>query len=557
MSVVLDTQLPAELDPRATQTMVAMRDKVRLATDTYLPTVGDRHPVVLVRLPYDKSGRYTFMPQLASRFLERGYAFVVQDVRGRFRSEGNTMPFLHEADDGYDTLSWIVEQPWCNGAVGMFGDSYYGFTQWAAVASGHPALRAIVPRVTTANLGMWLQGEVDPLYGAQYMAEVWSDDRSHTWEIDWTRRPLEQVFDDGFAAIGTRSAGFEMLLGLAREGRGLDPFGGAHPFHHVSIPTLHAVGWFDNISPDSMRDYMRLCADPRRAALQYLVADSTDHENYHLSDVPIGPDQDHDQDEAALERMLPRYVNPALDFFDVFLAGTKPASSLPRVRWHLGHDGWRESSSWPPPGARSLRLYLADPVAATSGAHGGRLSATPAEPGAVSWTHDPSDLVPSTVTNPFAFLFESPDERAVEERPDVLTFTAPPGQDDLVLAGPVTARLALSSEASSPHIFVKLVELAPDGRALMLLRGQVTMRADQQGQPVEVYLGHTGVRVRPGHRLRLHVAASDFPLYVPHPGTEENPWFATETRPNRLTLHTGGELASLVELTVLGGSNDD
>jgi len=90
---------------------------------------------VLVRLPYDKCGRYTFMPQIAPFFLDRGFAFVVQDVRGKFRSEGETIAFVREVEDGADTLDWLASQTWCDGDVGMWGDSYYGFTQWAAVAA--------------------------------------------------------------------------------------------------------------------------------------------------------------------------------------------------------------------------------------------------------------------------------------------------------------------------------------------------------------------------------------------------------------------------------------
>jgi putative CocE/NonD family hydrolase len=142
----------APVDPRADEVMVEARDGVRLATDIYMPEHGDRHPAVLVRLPYDKSGRYTFMPQIAPMFTDRGYAFVVQDVAGKFRSGGETVPYVREIEDGYDAIEWIVGQRWSNGTVGMWGDSYYGFTQWAAVASRHPALRAIVPRVTSADL---------------------------------------------------------------------------------------------------------------------------------------------------------------------------------------------------------------------------------------------------------------------------------------------------------------------------------------------------------------------------------------------------------------------
>ncbi len=142
-----------EIDERADQVMVAMRDGVRLATDVYLPT-GARGPMpaVLVRLPYDKSGHFSFMPQVAPFFTERGYACVVQDVRGKARSEGETFAFTHEVADGGDTLEWISQRPWSDGAIGMFGDSYYGFTQWAAIASGHPALRAIVPRMTSTEI---------------------------------------------------------------------------------------------------------------------------------------------------------------------------------------------------------------------------------------------------------------------------------------------------------------------------------------------------------------------------------------------------------------------
>ena len=153
--VTLDVETvgPAPLDPRARQHMVPMRDGVHLATDVYLPEGAGPFPAVLVRLPYDKNGRYCWMPVPRSAiFIARGYAFVPQDVRGKFRSEGEPIAFVNEVPDGYDTIEWIARQPWSNGDVGMWGDSYYGFTQWAAVACGHPALKAIVPRVTFADL---------------------------------------------------------------------------------------------------------------------------------------------------------------------------------------------------------------------------------------------------------------------------------------------------------------------------------------------------------------------------------------------------------------------
>ncbi len=545
----LETIEPAPVPDAATQELVPMRDGVRLATDVYLPGGAGPWPVILIRLPYDKDGRYTFMPALAPHVTGRGYAFVVQDVRGKFRSEGETLPFVHEADDGYDTLDWIDAQPWA-GPVGMFGDSYYGFTQWAAVASGHPALRAIVPRVTSAQLGRWLSGGVQPLYGAQYLAECWTDTRMHTWPIDWSRRPLAEVFDDGFAAIGRRSQGFDRAL-RAADGDETSPHGD-HPFDRLAIPVLHCVGWFDNISPDHMRDYARLVADPRVASLQYLIADATDHENYQLADTPVPERLDHDVNDEALERMIPGYLGPALDFFDVFLAATRDPDTLPRVRWRLGADEWRASAAWPPPESRELRLVLGDGAAAGRDEGGGVLAADVEGRSVAGWVHDPDDLVPSTVVDPFAFLHELPDEGAVEGRRDVLTFTGRPLTEPLELAGPVRALLRVGSSGPSMDVHVKLVDVEPDGRALMLLRGQRAV-ATPGDDPVAVTvdLGHTGYRLEPGHRLRLHVASSDFPLYVPHPGTDADPWFATETVANRQLLVCGGTDPSSISITVL------
>jgi predicted acyl esterase len=545
----VETTGPAPLDPRAQQHLVPMRDGVRLATDVYLPEAEGPFPAVLVRLPYDKNGRYCWMPFLATHFVARGYAFVPQDVRGRFRSEGEPLAFVNEVPDGYDTIEWIAQQPWSNGDVGMWGDSYYGFTQWAAVASGHPALKAIVPRVTFADLDGWLEG-VTPLYGAHYLGEYWTDHETHEWQPDWSRRPLAEVFDDAFDAIGSRSASFDAVLERSRGGPRIPIFPDAHPFDVLRIPTLHGVGWFDNITPPHMLDYEALIANPDTAPFQYLHAGSTDHENYRFEHAPIPESEDHATQDDALERMLERYISPPLDFFDAFLAGRADPDDVPRVRWHLPHVGWQESPTWPPPGASELRLHLAEPVRAGTDEAGGALVPVPGERDEAQWVHDPGDLVPSTLVNPFAALYEYPDERAIESRPDVLTFTTRGWDEPVTLAGRVVAHLELASDAPSMFLHVKLVDVHPDGRAHTLLFGQI-VHEPRPGAMAEVYLGHTGYRVEPGHRLRLHVSSSDFPVYLPHPGTDENPWYATTTRTNRHTLVTGGPTPSQLSLTVL------
>ncbi|HEX6932581.1 MAG TPA: CocE/NonD family hydrolase [Streptosporangiaceae bacterium] len=537
----------------ATQYMVRMRDGVRLATDVYLPDDGAAAEAVLVRLPYDKNSRYVFFAWVAEIFTRRGYALVVQDVRGKFRSEGETLGFAGEANDGYDTIDWIVAQPWSNGVVGMFGDSYYGFTQWAAVSSGHRALRAIVPRVTSAELlGATHAGDgvrdVPWLVHADYVSHYWLDRHIYARELDWNLRPLTEVFEDMFRSVGARSAIYDASVPHRVP---LPVYPDGHPFDARPVPVLHAVGWFDNLSIVSMRDYMALSRRPGWAAVQYLTADSVDHENYHLSHAPIAEHDDHGVNDEALARMLVLYTEPALDFFDVFLKGTKDASTLPKVSWHLGHEGYHEAASWPPPGARERHLHLTGLAAAATS--GGRLADdAPAGEQAGEWVYDPQDLIASSVPNSFAFLHEFPDESATAARPDVLSFTSEPATAPVDLAGPVDLLVTVSSTAPSAYVFAKLLDESPDGTARMIVRGQGEL-ADVSGTSrVRIEMGQTGYRLRPGHRFRLNVTSSDFPEYMRHPGTDENPWLATRTKPSTQRLISRPGAPASLRLTVLG-----
>jgi predicted acyl esterase len=534
---------PAPVSPLATEHMVRMRDRVRLATDVYLPEGLDgATEAVLVRLPYDKCGDYCFMPRLAPLFTAQRYAFVVQDVRGKFRSEGDDIPFVNEVLDGYDTLEWIVGQSWSNGRVGMFGDSYYGYTQWACVASGHPALRAICPRCTGADvvdLPRPGSDEVPLMLMASYLAEHWVGRDAYEFEIDWTPRPLLDVFEPIWEALGGRSHGFDLSyphpIPLRR-------FPTGHPFDARPVPTLQTMGWFDNIAPWQWHDHERLAERPDWSRLEYLHIDAVDHEIYHHSDTPITEATDHDVNPAALDALLPRYVNPALEFFDVFLRESEPVDALPKVRWRPVHGDWKSSETWPPPGAVARTLYL--------GADGTLSEQVPAA-GEASWTHDPERLVPSKVPNPFAFLQQYPDEREYGERPDVLSFAAAPVVDPLELAGPIELIAVVRSTGPVMDVFARLLDVAPDGSARYIARGQIVVDPAATDTLVRISLCHAGYLLQPGHGLCVHLFGSDFPEFVPHPGTGENRWLARETRTNEQTVRLGGDEPARLTITVV------
>lgn len=207
--------------------------------------------------------------------------------------------------------------------------------------------------------------------------------------------------------------------------------------------------------------------------------------------------------------MLDSYTCPAIEFFDIFLKGLAPPDSLPRVRWKLGHEGWRTAATWPLPEATTAELYLSDPAAAAGTVPGGKLARRPGDTSeATEWRYDPDDLVPSAAADTFLQLRDHVDERRTLDRDDVLVFTSAASDQPLDLAGPVHAVLYVESAAPTFDIFVRLLDLAPDGTVRLIVRG--CAQADRPGE-VGIALGHTGYRVRPGHRLALMIMRQRLP----------------------------------------------
>lgn len=169
-------------------------------------------------------------------------------------------------------------------------------------------------------------------------------------------------------------------------------------------------------------------------------------------------------------------------------------------------------------------------------AHGGQLASQEGPTSRATSTHDPDDLVPATVVNPFAMLFEYPDERQIGERGDVLTFTGDANLDDLDLVGPVDLTLRISSTAPTTDIIAKLFDVDPDGSARIIAWGDAQVDTVDTDPEFTIDLGHVGYRLRAGHRLRLQMASSEYPAFQPNPGTEQPAWTATETKASDQTL---------------------
>ena len=543
-----------EVDPRAQQVWVEMRDGVRLATDVYLPDGEGPFPTVLTRLPYDKSGEFSFMSEVAERLTPLGLAVVVQDVRGKVRSEGPTVAFVSEGQDGWDTLEWVVAQSWSNGEVGTFGDSYYGFTQWAMAFSGHPALKAMVPRMTTTEVGpdwMYLDGVFNLGTMGEWALHTWIDNSLNDVEIDWSGRPVARFIEHNTGGLPSTSWD-EWIVNGPDSPYWTTGIYGREPGPWGTVPTLHVGGWFDVFSRGQLRDFQRSLAGPA-GDRQYLVMGALDHFDDHLTEDGRSPDYLRERD--LLPPFLDGYLGSAVEFLSHVLLGSD--ADLPRVRWELGNAGWQQAQTWPPPGAGTLHLHLSQAVQALQGPAGGSIGAAPdSHEASVEWTHDPANPVPHLIEDPWRPLLGLPDERPAHMRPDVLTFTGEEQRAPLDLVGPIEVTVVVQADAPSTHVVARLCDVFPDGRTHLIVEGVAHVDDPAEPTPYRIDLGDTGYRVRPGHRLRLQVSASAFPRWIVHPGTAEDPFTAVQTRTVTHRLFTGGSHRSTLTLTALPGAGE-
>ncbi|UUT35982.1 CocE/NonD family hydrolase [Microbacterium elymi] len=480
----------------------------KLAADVYLPgapeepdtTAGD---TILIRLPYDKSGVYCFIPLIAEYFTRHGYRVLAQDVRGKFRSEGDALLFVNEVDDGYDTIEWITRQPWSNGRVAMWGDSYFGYTQWAAAASGHPALKAIAPRVTGTGLGEPVRRRpgqrtraVEWTVTYMYPLTQFFDNDMLIWQLDSSRREFAAQAEEFMAQVGGRGLSYDQWY----PNPVLPRFPAGDPFAGRSVPTLHTIGWWDNCAPLAWADVDRIAHHPNWDAHHYLRIESIDHESFQLLDAE--EDRVMERSERQIRDLLPRTLDPALAFFEVFVRDNGVAADVPRVIWSLGGtDEMREEPSWPPRAASPVTLFPTPSGSLASQAEQGAHVRT--------WVHDPDDLVPSSVPDAFSYLLFHPDEAQIGDRDDVLRFDSEPLAVDVDLAGPVSARARVWSDGPVLDFFVRVLDVAPDGTALRIARGQVQLADATEAATVDVDLGQIGYRLRAGHRLaRAHLQAA-------------------------------------------------
>ena len=527
---------------------VTMPDGVRLMTDHYFPRAAGRFPTVLVRSYY---GRGSDLPAplrqvvggLGTLFAERGYHAVLQTTRGRFDSEGDPLPFFDAAGDGRATLDWIAAQPWFNGALGMWGPSYLGYVQWAVAADAPPYLKALAPSITGANLGglMFRDGALALDTGLRWVTFIHlldAADRRPGWRMLRETSPpgLDRRLAPAFAHLPLGEADVVALgrpVAFYREW--LDRTDLADPawapidhragLARVRAPVYLLSGWYDILLRELLDDYAAL-----RAAGQ----------TPHLT---IGPWAHTDPG------VMLAALRGGLDWFAVHLQGEQEHPPDGPVRIYvMGAGEWYTLASWPPP-AGALRFFLTE-----AGRLGPELPSTGSAPD--QYRYDPADPTPS-LGGPLLMTPSGPlDNRPLEARSDVLTYTTAPLAADLEIIG--TPRLELYARSSLAHtdFFGRLCDVQPDGRSINICDGLLRVTPGTgTGPPDGVLrlawdLWPTAHRFRRGHRLRLQVSSGAHPRWGRNPGTGEPLRTATRLVPADQTIYHDPDHPSALVLPV-------
>lgn len=525
---------------------VATRDGVPLSTDVYLP--GGRKgpvPAILIRTPYGKeAGTECYI-----RFVQRGYAVVIQDVRGRGGSGGEFIPNYYEVEDGDDTLNWIAAQAWSTQKVGMIGASYLGYVQWAAAASGNPYLHALVS-ISCAGSAF-----VDvPRRGGCFTSGMLA------WAFAVSQkamRPDLMLRDDWEDVLNIRPLGRIAEQALGHSIPFLDEW-----FRHpdcdsfwkrsdwqarssgAEIPALIMSGWFDDNgmgTTQALELVHGFPAEKRKVILGPWIHSA--NTMYDVHGVPMGV--------CALRYDLDLIF---LQWFDSHLKGADNGiGDTPRVEYYtLGQDRWKTAENWPVPSCRPIALYLDGD---------GQLSFAPAErEGADSYDYDPRDPSTNIIDMSENELEVPEDYTREEERADVLCYTTPPLERDLTVTGELRVELYISSDAVDTDFVVRVTDVDGSGRSIKLADGMMGAKY-REGFKTPVFMepGKTypllirttklSNTFRKGHCIRLTITSSAKNFIFPNSNTYGG-FDSAETVVARNTIHHGGAFPSKVTLMI-------
>jgi putative CocE/NonD family hydrolase len=549
---------------------VKMRDGITLRADVMLPSAEGKFPVLVYRTPYGKNqapSTWKTFPKAVAR----GYAVVIQDVRGRYESEGEFDPYKNEGRDGYDTIEWAAAQPWSNGNVGTFGLSYPGAVQWLAAVENPPHLKAMVPAMTFSTpRNFFYSGGV---FDGSWLDWIWFNIAP-----DLRKRknlPGPKTRAASVAAWKQERERMQKFLPMAElpDLKRLAPFYYewlAHPpadrwwdwaelrgkYDRTHAAVLNISGWYDEAyGPDGATTNFNALlatrkseANPRTAT----IIGAWTHgelERSKAGDLDFGKSAAVDYDEIIL-----RWMDHYLKGVDNGIGSEKPV----RI-FVMGDNVWRDEDAWPLARAESKPFYFSG---RSIGPNQFALkdSAIRLEAPSSEFTSNPAD----PVTDPYS-TFGARDYQSLAGRKDVLVFDSPPLASDLDVTGPIRATIYVSADVLDFDLWVRVLDVWPDGRAYNLMSpGLDVLRASHRNGSLQPELLKPGEIVRldldrlltsnvfkAGHRIRVQLSGAFFPHFSRNLQTGKSEASSSETRVAHIRIYHDADHASHIVLPVI------
>jgi len=582
--------------------LIPMRDGVRLSTDIYSPIGVDKPlPVIMIRLPYNKN-RYLGLGKPGSDahyFAGHGYHVVVQDMRGRFESEGAYVVLGNDRNDGYDTIEWISKQSWSTGKVGTYGCSYLGENQIVLAAAQHPNHKTAIPQAAAggykgtgrqfitsdggvnelaSGLGwFWRSGVKYHLSRPASMTDKefrnsaqWFEPWPHVPTIDFNEAFWHLPVVDIVRHYNGAESHYEDFYSHGPADSYWDEADYADDNDEFSIPALHVNSWYDTGVAETMilfNLFSKRATTNEARDNQFAIISPTAHcaserlgnwENAVLGSLPVG---DISKD----------YFRVYLDWFDHFLKGIdNGVTDMPKIQYYaMGANEWRTAEVWPLESTEFRNYYLRSSGNANTSKGDGVLSTVSPEgdENIDAFVYDPGNPVP-TIGGAICCISKdaapagSFDQSEVEKRQDVLVYSTQPLEEDISVVGPISVTLFVSSSAKDTDFTAKLVDVHSDGTAYNIQDGILRARY-REGfdktvfmEPdgvyrIEIALHATGNVFLKGHRIRLQISSSSFPLFVRNLNTGGNNYDESEWVSARNVIHHTQEFPSRLVLPVV------
>lgn len=509
---------------------VTMRDGITLSTDIYIPNGSGPFPTLLTRTPYDNSvDQYVDM---AKFYTGQGYAYVIQDCRGRYDSGGVFYAWFNEANDGYDTQEWIGQQAWCNGKIGTLGASYDGFTQWASAPFRSRYLKTMIPRVMhsdtwreTHYFGGAFALTLALYWGLRNSARTRQNANVHDWDEVMQFLPLIKAD----RAAGRDVKYFQDWI----KHSSYDDYWKEVSNHYseIDVPILNMTGWFDVSGGGNFINFNGMINEgfsSQTRANQKLIIGPWPHElsaSSKTGQLDFGPESQ------------VNLLNLELRWLDYWLKGIENGimDEAPIRIFIMGANSWRDEWEWPLSRTIFTDYYLHSRGNANNMVSDGVLNNKfPDQEPSDSYFYDPNNPVPTLGGNhdmPPEIISVGPwDQRPLEARDDVLVYTSDVLEDDLEITGPVVLHLYAASSASDTDFTARLIDVYPDGRSMNLCEGVIRARYRDSFTnpslmvPETVYeftisLEVTSNLFKRNHRIRLDISSSNFPRIDRNPNT--------------------------------------